>query len=302
MATLSRPCECPARTFPGDAYSMSNAFPIYPHATQVEAPPSLGGSAFRDSVCDAVSADRGRGVAVVKRTMDVVGSAFALVFLMPILLLIAALIRLDSSGPALFRQRRLGRGGRTFWCLKFRTMTVDAEQRLAELETLNESGGGVLFKIRQDPRVTRIGRLLRKTSLDELPQFFNVLKGEMALVGPRPLQLRDCELLEAMDPEGFRRRLERPPGAYRRLAGRRPERAGLRRDDAAGSRLRRPLVDRPRHPHPLPDRPRRPRRPGRLLRGRPRPGERISDHASIKVADPRRVRTATLTKSCRSGH
>jgi lipopolysaccharide/colanic/teichoic acid biosynthesis glycosyltransferase len=191
---------------------MSNAFPIYPHATKVEAPPSLGGSAFRDSACDVIATDRSRGLELVKRTMDVVGSAFALVLLMPVLLLVAALIRLDSPGPALFRQRRLGRGGRTFWCLKFRTMTADAERRLAELEPLNESAGGVLFKIRQDPRVTRIGRLLRKTSLDELPQFFNVLKGEMALVGPRPLQLRDCELLEAMDPEGFRRRLDVPQG------------------------------------------------------------------------------------------
>ena len=191
---------------------MSNAFPIYPHTTKVEGAPSLGGSAFRDSDCEVLATDRSRSLDLVKRSMDLVGSAFALMLLMPVLLLIAALIRLDSPGPALFRQRRLGRGGRTFWCLKFRTMTADAEQRLADLEPLNESAGGVLFKIRRDPRVTRIGRVLRKTSLDEIPQFFNVFKGEMSLVGPRPLQLRDCELLEAMDPEGFRRRLDVPQG------------------------------------------------------------------------------------------
>ncbi len=106
--------------------------------------------------------------------------------LWPLLLILVLLIRLDSPGPSLFRQVRRGHRGRPFRLLKFRTMVVDAERRLDELESSNESCGGVLFKIRDDPRVTRLGDFLRRTSLDELPQLINVLKGEMSLVGPRP--------------------------------------------------------------------------------------------------------------------
>jgi lipopolysaccharide/colanic/teichoic acid biosynthesis glycosyltransferase len=126
--------------------------------------------------------------------------------------LIALLIRLDSPGPVLFRQLRQGQGGRIFWFWKFRTMSLDAEHRLGELEALNESAGRVLFKIRRDPRVTRLGRFLRRSSLDELPQLFHVLRGEMSLVGPRPLQLRDCERLKEQEPEGYARRLTVRPG------------------------------------------------------------------------------------------
>jgi lipopolysaccharide/colanic/teichoic acid biosynthesis glycosyltransferase len=122
------------------------------------------------------------------------------------------LIRLDSSGPALYYQRRLGLAGRPFWIWKFRTMIADAEDRLSEMESLNESPGGVLFKMRDDPRITRMGRFLRRTGLDELPQLFNVLQGRMSLVGPRPLPLRDSALLQEIDEPRFQRRLGVLPG------------------------------------------------------------------------------------------
>jgi lipopolysaccharide/colanic/teichoic acid biosynthesis glycosyltransferase len=135
-----------------------------------------------------------------------------LIVFAPVMLAIALWIRLDSPGPALFRQERRGHRGRPFRMLKFRTMVVDAESRLEDLEWCNESAGGVLFKLRDDPRVTRLGRFLRRSSLDELPQLINVLKGEMSLVGPRPLQLRDSELLWSVDPAGYTGRLQVLPG------------------------------------------------------------------------------------------
>lgn len=120
-----------------------------------------------------------------KRTLDVVVASLALVPIALLAPLIALAIRLDSPGGALFRQRRIGRDGREFEILKFRTMTADAEVRRSELEAANE-GAGPLFKMREDPRVTRVGAILRRFSLDELPQFWNVLVGEMSVVGPRP--------------------------------------------------------------------------------------------------------------------
>jgi lipopolysaccharide/colanic/teichoic acid biosynthesis glycosyltransferase len=149
---------------------------------------------------------------LIKRAIDLTGALVGLVVLSPVMLAIALLIRRDSPGPVLFRQWRRGRGGRPFRMLKFRTMVVDAERRLGGLESCNESAGGVLFKLRDDPRVTRLGRSLRRSSLDELPQLINVLKGEMSLVGPRPLQLRDSERLRAVDPHGYTRRLQVLPG------------------------------------------------------------------------------------------
>jgi len=148
----------------------------------------------------------------IKRSIDVAGALFGLLLLAPVMLGIALLIRFDSPGPVLFRQLRRGYRGRLFWVLKFRTMVVDAEQRLKDLERNNESAGGVLFKLREDPRVTPLGRFLRRSSLDELPQLINVLRGEMSLVGPRPLQLRDSDKLMALDYEGYTRRLEVMPG------------------------------------------------------------------------------------------
>jgi lipopolysaccharide/colanic/teichoic acid biosynthesis glycosyltransferase len=149
---------------------------------------------------------------LAKRAVDLVGASIGLLLLTPVILLLMLLIRLDSPGPVLFRQLRRGYRGRLFRMLKFRTMSVDAEQRLTDLEESNESAGGVLFKLRDDPRVTRLGRFLRRYSLDELPQLTNVLRGEMSLVGPRPLQLRDSARLLALDPTGYARRLHAMPG------------------------------------------------------------------------------------------
>lgn len=127
-----------------------------------------------------------------KRAIDLVSSLLGLVLTAPLFLLIALLIKYDSPGPILFRQRRCGKGGKEFWMIKFRTMVTDAEKKQKELLARNDVDGPV-FKIYNDPRVTRIGRLLRKTSLDELPQLINVMKGEMSLVGPRPLMMREMK-------------------------------------------------------------------------------------------------------------
>jgi exopolysaccharide biosynthesis polyprenyl glycosylphosphotransferase len=132
---------------------------------------------------------------VVKRSFDLVGALILLVLLAPVLGTIALVIKVSSRGPVLFRSRRPGIGGQLFDCLKFRTMHTNAEQRQSELERANEASGA-LFKIRRDPRLTRLGGLLRRFSLDELPQLVNVLRGEMSLVGPRPLPQRDYDRLE----------------------------------------------------------------------------------------------------------
>jgi exopolysaccharide biosynthesis polyprenyl glycosylphosphotransferase len=131
----------------------------------------------------------------LKRTFDLVGAMLLLIALSPLLLAIVIAVRLTSRGPVLFRSARRGIGQKPFHCLKFRTMSTDAEQRQADLEELNEASGA-LFKIRDDPRLTWVGRVLRRFSLDELPQLVNVIRGEMSLVGPRPLPERDYEMLE----------------------------------------------------------------------------------------------------------
>jgi exopolysaccharide biosynthesis polyprenyl glycosylphosphotransferase len=122
---------------------------------------------------------------ILKRAVDLAFSSLTLLLLAPIFLLIALAIKLDSTGPVFYLSERIGRNGRVFWCLKFRTMVRDAERHQPSLMHRNERDG-ILFKISNDPRVTRVGRLLRKYSLDELPQFINVLRGEMSVVGPRP--------------------------------------------------------------------------------------------------------------------
>jgi exopolysaccharide biosynthesis polyprenyl glycosylphosphotransferase len=131
----------------------------------------------------------------LKRTFDLVLASLSLVILSPLLLVIALAVRLSSRGPAIYRSVRPGIGGKPFSCLKFRTMREHAEQTQCDLESMNEQSGA-LFKIRDDPRLTKVGRVLRRFSLDELPQLVNVIRGEMSLVGPRPLPTRDYERLE----------------------------------------------------------------------------------------------------------
>jgi exopolysaccharide biosynthesis polyprenyl glycosylphosphotransferase len=145
---------------------------------------------------------------LVKRVIDVLVAAAGLVILLPLMLVVALAIKLDSRGPVLFLQERVGQNRRRFRLCKFRTMVADAEARQAELEPLNEASGPV-FKIADDPRVTRVGRWLRRASIDELPQLINVLRGEMSLVGPRPLPLRD---VERIDVRWHRRRFSVKPG------------------------------------------------------------------------------------------
>jgi exopolysaccharide biosynthesis polyprenyl glycosylphosphotransferase len=132
----------------------------------------------------------------IKRGTDYIGAGLGLLMLAPMLMAIAIAIRLDSPGPALFRQERTGLHGKVFQVWKFRTMVTDAPKLQHQLEAQNQSGDGVLFKLKQDPRITRVGQFLRRTSLDELPQLFNVLQGQMSLVGPRPLPLRDVAQFE----------------------------------------------------------------------------------------------------------
>jgi lipopolysaccharide/colanic/teichoic acid biosynthesis glycosyltransferase len=160
------------------------------------------------SVSTAPSATVGRSAGSrLKRLVDILGAAVGLLLLAPVLVAIGLLIRLDGSGPALYRQVRVGLGGRRFSIVKFRTMYCDAEERLAELKRHNEMSGP-LFKLAADPRITPLGRVLRKFSLDEFPQLWNVLRGHMSLVGPRPALPR--EVSSYCDKAA--RRLEAVPG------------------------------------------------------------------------------------------
>jgi exopolysaccharide biosynthesis polyprenyl glycosylphosphotransferase len=145
---------------------------------------------------------------IMKRAIDFTASLAALILIAPLLGVVALLIRLGSDGPIIFEQKRMGLNKRIFSVLKFRTMVPDAEAKLAQLEHLNEVTGPV-FKIKDDPRITPIGRFLRKTSIDELPQLINVLRGEMSLVGPRPLPVRDYK---GFDKDWQRRRFSVRPG------------------------------------------------------------------------------------------
>lgn len=145
---------------------------------------------------------------LAKRAMDVIVATLLIIATLPLMVLVAIIIKLTSPGPILFIQDRVGYKKRIFRFYKFRTMVVDAEKLQRELESLNEMDGPV-FKIRNDPRITKVGRWLRKNSIDELPQLFNVLKGDMSLVGPRPLPVRDYE---GFDQDWQRRRFSALPG------------------------------------------------------------------------------------------
>jgi lipopolysaccharide/colanic/teichoic acid biosynthesis glycosyltransferase len=145
---------------------------------------------------------------VVKRGIDILISSAALLALAPVFLVVALLIRFDSPGPVLFKQTRVGRWGKTFSFWKLRSMYIDAEERKAAIAKQNEMDGGVIFKMKEDPRITRIGKFLRRGSIDELPQLWNVLKGDMSLVGPRPPLPSEVQEYTLAD----RRRLEAVPG------------------------------------------------------------------------------------------
>jgi exopolysaccharide biosynthesis polyprenyl glycosylphosphotransferase len=145
---------------------------------------------------------------IAKRLLDFCGSAVLLLAMAPIFGIVVLLIKLDSPGPVFFRQERVGLNKRRFRLFKFRTMVEGAESQQQMLESLNEANGPV-FKIKDDPRITRIGTFLRRYSVDELPQLFNVLKGEMSFVGPRPLPVRDVERIDA---QWHRRRFSVKPG------------------------------------------------------------------------------------------
>jgi len=148
------------------------------------------------------------GFHCAKRGIDIAGAAVILLLLLPLFAVVALAVRLESKGSIFFRQVRVGQFGRTFAMWKFRSMYVDAEARRATLENAGHLSGGIRFKMKGDPRITRIGRLIRRASIDELPQLWNVLRGDMSLVGPRPplpLEVAAYTLTE-------RTRLDVPPG------------------------------------------------------------------------------------------
>lgn len=153
----------------------------------------------------------------LKRTKDILCSLIGLIILAPIFLLVGILIKLESKGPAFFSQERIGKNGCKFKMYKFRSMVVNAEELKEKLQSKNEMSGP-MFKMKEDPRITKIGRFIRKTSIDELPQLFNVLKGEMSLVGPRPSLPKEVMKFE----DWMMIRLEVKPGltCYWQVSGR----------------------------------------------------------------------------------
>jgi exopolysaccharide biosynthesis polyprenyl glycosylphosphotransferase len=186
------------------SYGLTLRFPLS-QLTDVE---PLGAAASDDLLLSVYHGGREGWASQTKRLMDVVLATVLLVVLAPLIAVLAVLVKLDSPGGAFFAQERVGLNRRRFRMYKFRTMEVGAEAGLPDLEPFNESGGAT-FKLRGDPRVTRLGRWLRRTSLDELPQLLNVIRGEMSLVGPRPLPVRDFDRFEELR---HQRRFSVPPG------------------------------------------------------------------------------------------
>ena len=143
-----------------------------------------------------------------KRCLDLIGAITGIILLSPLMLLIATLVKLEDGGPIFFKQQRVGKLGMTFTCFKFRSMSIDAEKQKLSILEENRHGSGITFKMKTDPRITRIGRLTRKLSIDELPQLWNVVRGEMSIVGPRPPIPSEV----ARYTQVHRRRLEAKPG------------------------------------------------------------------------------------------
>lgn len=194
----------PARRWGGDQGARRPSSGTAPTAVAIAPPtevtPAIG-------VVDVLGAPRPAGAAAfAKALLDRVGAAFLLVALLPLLAVVALAVAVSSPGPVLYKQRRAGRDGQPFDCLKFRTMDCEAEKP-GRMDGLANECDGLLFKVHDDPRVTRVGHTLRRLSLDELPQFWNVVRGDMSLVGPRPLPVRPEELVGHE-----RRRLDVKPG------------------------------------------------------------------------------------------
>ncbi len=205
---------------PQDAASTAEIDPptFIPEAPRVRVDPEVrrrleaatvsGISLVSSDIVPALGAHRSWGYEFGKRMIDITLSLLGLAALSPLLLLTALLVKLTDFGPVLFSQTRVGRGGAEFTCYKFRTMVPNAEELKDSLHDLNHHQSGVTFKIPHDPRMTRLGRLLRKTSIDELPQLINVLKGDMSIVGPRPPVPEEVAWYSPFD----LRRLEVRPG------------------------------------------------------------------------------------------
>ena len=171
----------------------SESLTISPSGTLRKRAPAISGKAWYE---------------LLKRCIDRIGAGVGLLLLSPLFAFLAALIKLESPGPVLFSQTRIGLAGEPFRCWKFRSMYVDAEQRKEELLAQNEMAGGTTFKMKKDPRITRVGAFIRKASIDELPQLWNVFRGDMSLVGPRPPVPREVDQYTARE----RQRLFVKPG------------------------------------------------------------------------------------------
>ena len=152
---------------------------------------------------EIIETNKTKSYEAIKRLMDIILSTIGLMILSPILLVVAILIKIDSKGPIFFKQKRVGLNGKAFDMYKFRSMVVNAEELKEKLEKQNEMSGP-MFKIADDPRITKIGKFIRKTSIDELPQLWNVIKGDMSLVGPRPSLPKEVEQFEPWMEERFK--------------------------------------------------------------------------------------------------